>query len=659
MAVPVAVVVSKHITLKMVKGLSLSDNIVTILVLILFFSIIVHAQEEISQEKKQRPEREEQESTAARDTSDLIPVESKLYWYDIHNNLSIKTDSSNYEIYRLADEKKLIYTDMSDIFRSQPLWFDFDLIEAGRPAYISLINTYPHQTPLFFGGTLMNDQLQGVYNTQFIPLNYIQFAEVDYAAGSLQNYALWSGSKINITPHSAHTQRPWTKILFKQGGYGYSDVDIHFAIPFSSTFAVQLGGKNSGFDGAIPGSGFDGQNYRAEITWQFSPQWYFRGQIFLNRIKVGLASLDQDQEFAVPATRENRDDYFLDVTWVQDDSLRQRLHILFYYSNYLRKFKDTFTTYSFETFSERFGFDANYNFAMGRSELLIGASTMLPKIYGDPFKKEVTIPALNTYGKLNIPFSDFLTFRAALQLSFVKDYDLQILPTLGTDLIFSENQYFSIDLTNGKRIPNATERFFDIDTLYGNQNLKPETYSTISGRYYYLEKDEWHLKFDAGYHRIENEIVWKDSTFSNRRDSRDFIFCGLESYLKVWWLDFTLAGQYTFADENLTPKSSVWGQAHFNWVLLNGALIFDAFGTFTWYDKHQDIKYQPRIDRYYTGLGETDAFVTLSWKLVATIQTARIFLEMDNALEEYYEIVSGYPDFYRRFRLGVNWTLWD
>ena len=171
----------------MVKGLSLSANIVTILVFILFFSIIVHAQEEISQEKNQRPERGKQESTAARDTSDLIPVESKLYWYDINNNLSVKIDTSNHEIHRLADERKLIYTDMSDIFRSQPLWFDFDLIEAGRPAYISLINTYPHQTSLFFGGTLMNDQLQGVYNTQFIPLNYIQFAEVNYAAGSLQN----------------------------------------------------------------------------------------------------------------------------------------------------------------------------------------------------------------------------------------------------------------------------------------------------------------------------------------------------------------------------------------------------------------------------------------------------------------------------------------
>lgn len=101
------------------------------------------------------------------------------------------------------------------------------------------------------------------------------------------------------------------------------------------------------------------------------------------------------------------------------------------------------------------------------------------------------------------------------------------------------------------------------------------------------------------------------------------------------------------------------GRAHFNWVLLNGALIFDAYGTLTWYDKHQEIKYQPKLDRYYTGSGESDSFLALGWKLVATIQTAQVFFEMDNALEANYEIISGYPDFYRRFRFGINWTLWD
>jgi hypothetical protein len=642
----------------MVQELYLRTAYITILLVVLFFSIIAHAQEEITRERVSKPNREEQKTDTAKDTTELIPVASNLYWYDIHGELSTKSDSSKYEIYRLADEKKLIYMDMSDIFWSQPLWFDFDLIDPGRPAFISLINTYPHQTPLFFGGTLMNDQLQGAYNTQFIPLNFIQFAEVDYTAGGLQNYGSWSGSKISISPHSVHTQRPWTKILYKQGSYGYSDVDVHFDIPFSSTFALQLGGKNSGFDGVIQGSGYDGQNYRAEATWQYSPNLYIRGQVFLNRIKVGLTSFDPDQEIVAPATNEKRDDVFLDVTWLPDDSLEQRLHVLLYYSDYTRKFKDTFTSYTFETWSQRFGFDANYNFLIGSNELLIGASALLPKIWGDPFVNELSLPSLNSYGRLNMPFGDIFNLRAALQLAYNKDYDLHLLPTVGADIFLAENHFFSFDLTKGERIPNATERFFNFDSLYGSSNLKSETYSSIAGRYYYRQDNDWYIKIDAGYHHIGNEIVWKDSIFSNQ-GSRDFLFGGVEGFYRFWWLDFTLAGQYTMTDINITPRSSIWGRAHFNWVLLNGALIFDAYGTLTWYDKHQEIKYQPRLDRFYKGLGESDSFISLSWKLVATIHSAHVFFEMDNALEETYEIISGYPDFYRRFRLGVNWILWD
>jgi hypothetical protein len=640
-----------------IEELSLYKFFLTTLIIVLSLSIFVHAQEPNFGDREERSESEE-ESTSAKDTTDLIPIESKLYWYDIQNNLSVKKDSSRYEIYRLADEKKLIYMDMSDIFRSQPLWFDFDLIEAGRPAYISFINTLPHQTPIFFGGTLVNDYLHGVYNTQFIPLNYIQFAELDYTIGSLQNYGYWAGSKIHITPHSVQTPRPWTKILYKQGSYGYSDVDIHFEIPFSSTFAVQLGGKNSGFEGAILNSGFDGQNYRAEITWQYSPNFYIRSQMFLNRIKVGLANFDVSQEFAAPSTDEKRDDYFIDLTWLPVDSLDQRLHVLFSYSNYTRKFRDMFSTYTFETWSERFALDANYNLLFGGNELLLGAGALLPKIWGDPFQETVTSAVLNTYGKITIPLLAIINLRAGIQLSYIEDYDLQFLPAIGTDITLSENSNLSFDLTNGQRVPNASERFFNFDTLYGTPNLKPERYTTINGQYYYALPNSWHLKLDAGYHRLENEIVWKDSVFVNQ-DSRDFIYFGLEGFIRFWWLDFTLAGHYTIADVNLTPAGSIWGRAHFNWVLLNGALIFDAFGTLTWYDKHQELKYQPRLDRYYTGRGETGSFVMLSWKLVATIQTAHVFFEMDNALQESYEIVSGYPDFYRRFRLGINWTLWD
>ena len=90
---------------RVVKELSLSKIIIPILIVILFLSINVHAQEEISQKRSPNQESGEQETTAARDTTELIPVESNLYWYDIQNNLSLKSDSSTYEIHRLADEK--------------------------------------------------------------------------------------------------------------------------------------------------------------------------------------------------------------------------------------------------------------------------------------------------------------------------------------------------------------------------------------------------------------------------------------------------------------------------------------------------------------------------------------------------------------------------
>ena len=82
------------------------------------------------------------------------------------------------------------------------------------------------------------------------------------------------------------------------------------------------------------------------------------------------------------------------------------LHVLLFYSDYTRKFRNTSTTYTFETWSQRFGFDANYNFKLGGYDLLVGAGSILPKIWGDPFNGEVNLPSLNTYSRLNIPLNE-------------------------------------------------------------------------------------------------------------------------------------------------------------------------------------------------------------------------------------------------------------
>jgi len=144
-----------------------------------------------------------------------------------------------------------------------------------------------------------------------------------------------------------------------------------------------------------------------------------------------------------------------------------------------------------------------------------------------------------------------------------------------------------------------------------------------------------------------------------RAASRYFYFFSGEGSLTFWKFTMALGGQYTLADVHLTPAESAWGRLHFHDSFLNGALIVDAYGTAFYQGRHLDIMYQPRLDRFFTGTGYTDAFVTLNWKIVATIQTAQVFLEMENALSKDYQIVFGYLNYLRILRFGLNWVLWD
>ena len=65
------------------------------------------------------------------------------------------------------------------------------------------------------------------------------------------------------------------------------------------------------------------------------------------------------------------------------------------------------------------------------------------------------------------------------------------------------------------------------------------------------------------------------------------------------------------------------------------------------------------MDRFYVGDDKTSAYQVLNWKAVATIQEARIFFEMDNALSADYQVIRGYYENYIRWRFGIDWILWD
>jgi len=596
---------------------------------------------------------------ATRDTLEVQPVHSQLYWYSLEDRVLIPADSSRFQIFRLADEKALIYRDFGDIFWNDPLWFAYDLQERGRPKYISFLNKYPHQNTIYLNRVLMNDPTHGMYDVQYLSVNYTRTIEGDAAIGNMNNFASSAGEVLNVKSNTRHTKAPWTKILYKQGSFGYSLLDISFVLPISETIALQLGGFNNKYDGSIINSNWHGYNFRGELTWQYNANLYISGQFYMNRTRVGLTPFSIRQEITNPYHSEDRDDFVVDVTWMQNDSLGQRLHMILYNGYTSRIFQDRDNRlYKMTNQTARYGFDANYNLFFGKMELLLGLGTIYPEIWGDAFDNKYRPYGINTYSTITLPLMDKIRFQGSLQIAFQDEYHLQWLPELRLQMKPSHNHEVELAASRTVRIPNINERFFDFDSLYGNPDLKAETHVTSYASYTFHPGSKWSFRGMVGYSSVDNEIEWQNSIFKNT-GFRDFSFIQLQTSYKFWRIDFDLGGHFTFTDICLTPRSSAWGSAHIFQSILRGALKLDAYGSIYFYDKHDNINFEPRLQRFYRVRGENEAYYILNWKIVATVSAAQIFFEMNNALSQQYEVINGYTEFYYRFRFGINWELWD
>jgi hypothetical protein len=618
-----------------------------------------------TKEKKETVQPEAPADTAAQapfaepETLKTRPVFSKRYWYDLDQSLRLINDSSDYEIYRSAGQTSLIFTDFGSVLQYQPLLFVYDLQEMNRPTYVAMLNKYPHQSSIFYNTVLMNDPGHGMYNMQFLSVDYTQFIEANTAAGNIQNFSRTADEKIAFTSAHRHTPASWTKIFYKQGGFGYTDLDISFVKPVSEYVAVQLGGFSRQFDGSISNGDHRGYNFRGELTWQYSPKLYFSSQFYLGRERSGMTAYSINPDLPYPRFIENRDDYFFDLTWLPHDSTGERLHLVLYNGYTYRWLKDFFNEgYQIRTHINRYGLDINYNFLFRQVEFLIGMGTMLPRVSGTAFNKNYYPSCFSTYGSVSVPLTKKIIVRVAGQLVMASDFNPQLQPSLSVDLKPDSSQHLSLELARGIRIPTTTERFFNFDTLYGDPGLLPEEHRSARIKYARMLTPGWRMQVTGGACWIRNEIGWSRPYFYNA-GSRNFYYLALQSDFSFWKIDIRGGGQYTRAELNLTPRASCWIGGHFSQVLFKGALLLDAYGTAVFFDRHRNINFDQRLERFYLADGYEQEYYTLNWRIVATVKGVEIFAEAENSLSAEYEVINGYREFFMRFRFGVNWILWD
>ncbi len=592
------------------------------------------------------------------DTLASLPARDQaLYWYDLRSDLRSPEDTSSDDIYRGINHKHLLYLDFSDVFRDQPLWFEYDLRENGRPAYVAGVNLFPQQTAYYYGGLLMNDPIHGMYNLQFIPVPFIRNTEAGLVVSGAGNLGMAHGARVNIVPESRASETPWTRIVYKQGRFGYSALDISFVQSFSKKFALQLGGYNNLYDGTLISANHDAQNFRGEFTWQYSPDIYARGQFFINRQKIGLATYETEGALLNPFQKEFRDDYFLDLTWHPDPEHQTRLHAMVYYTHSDKELRaDEGINYVVNSNFRNYGFDANFAFQYEGWEILAGGGTRFPVVFGNAYRETVRPTVGNIYGSFRLPLLRAVTLQLDGVLTKHVDFEVQPGVSGRVDVDLGDHR-FDLEFNRSARYPNVVDLYFDFDSLYGNPDIGAENALGIHAGYSY-EVNVWHFGLEGGYGRIENEIRWDGSRFGNY-PARDFSYAGLRAGFGFWKVKIAGGGQYTFSDILLSPQVSGWGKLHFHDRWLKGALIVDGYLMMHYYDRHRNLRYEPRLERFYFSEGNNKPYSLLNWKVVGTIQEAQIFFEMDNSLASVFEVVDRYQEFYIRWRFGINWILWN
>jgi len=93
--------------------------------------------------------------------------------------------------------------------------------------------------------------------------------------------------------------------------------------------------------------------------------------------------------------------------------------------------------------------------------------------------------------------------------------------------------------------------------------------------------------------------------------------------------------------------------------ILNGALKLENYMVYQFIGKWRKLDYDPLTNQYLQTGNEISNFHLLDVKILAHIKSATIFMVWENLLSEDYAWVDSYTEFYRLFRFGVYWTLFD
>lgn len=558
--------------------------------------------------------------------------------------------NTNLKIYHHFDDLIIInYTGLADIFRHQPAFQVYDFLSPGYPRFIAYNNLLPHQTDIYLDGFILNDPIHGMFNTHMISLDGLK--EVNDNIG-LSMYG--HGNGINLKTKAINSlEKPYSRIMFRQGDFGYTDLDIDFSRKMSNNISVNAGGINKIYEG----SSNYGFQYRAGLYYRITNKIFSQTIITIDREKL----INRNRSsYANYRYFEFRHDYNNSIYYATNPDGSEYWKIDAGYTRIRRKNEssaDSASAFFNRRRVDQYKLDLSRELHIGNLGIDAALSAYQNKFWGSSFSGKLTDSGMNGLVHIYYPIMKWLDINGKINTGYLYGQDISWSPALDFNFDFN-NLWLKLCSSRSQRFPYRNERSIYFQQYRGNSDLNLETLETYSAGIGYTPISNLYVNVNIVSNKIKNEILLDSTSFYNG-PKRKFNYLELNTQYSLYKFYLKITGNLCDAKINISPKRSFSGQLRYHDVWLKGAVIIDAVGSFHWYDDHNIIYYNPIVERIYWDQAETVGYQYFSYKIAATVKSAQLYMAMDNPMSYDYQYINGYNEYYRRVRFGVNWVLMD
>ncbi len=548
-------------------------------------------------------------------------------------------------LYSATDQEAICEVTGEELLGFSGDFFPLSLAERARQSAASWRGMLPGFLDYEFDGIPLRNSLWGYWDNQFLPFEYARKRRVEPAFHRYRIHPL------QLPFH----KKPVTRIAYSQDfGFGMSYFDAEFRLHYTPTNFIRLGGGNYLRRGPYPDyTATQVNTYRAQFHHRFSERW-----------TMDLWYLELRHRYDI-------------VPWPYFTALQKvhRVGRLFWAHIHLVLaphhrititpiLQPWFDQYWKERYTEQFkttllsgGLQGRYSGEFGRHHVGLFARVWQDRIRSSLHLREVTRHQAETHLHWQYDVGGW-KFAGEAGLFSVQDVGSAFLAAFRGSYRWRSLLEVAVEAGEKPQALPLVAQYARGDSLRPLSSPRLPRRRSLQASLIFRWKSLLKFSLTPFYHQYLNAPFFRQE--GSRFYQKDQENLGISSRAIVQLPILTLDNRSTYTYYN--QFSPLWNNVVMVKVpleLFNRALKLEGYAIYHAVYGWRPLGYTPLWNQFFTTGSSEETYHWLDFKILAHVKSATLFFVWANTLSWDYALVDNYWEFYRTFRLGVYWTLFN